>query len=105
MAEKEGEILVDDLISRKALLEVVGKMPLCWEYGQAVSDVYDIIKSMPTLTLDDLRPKGRWERHEDGKIYCNVCKKKALEVKKGVWHIPNFCNECGADMRGGGEDA
>ena len=73
-------------------------------YISALSVAEGMIATLPTLTLDDLRPKGRWERKEDGKVYCSVCQKKALEVKKGVWHIPNFCNHCGADMRGGGED-
>lgn len=73
-----------------------------YHFFRAVDE--EAIAEMPTLTLDDLRPKGRWERKEDGKVYCSVCQKKALEVKKGVWHIPNFCNHCGVDMRGGGED-
>jgi hypothetical protein len=63
-----------------------------------------VLAQTPTLTLDDLRPKGRWERDENGKVRCSVCKKKALEAKSGVWYVPNFCYNCGADMRGGGED-
>lgn len=38
-----------DLISREALLDIVGKMPLDWEYGKAVSDIYDIIKAAPSV--------------------------------------------------------
>lgn len=53
------------------------------------------------LTLDDLRTKGRWERDENRNVCCGVCKKKALEAKRGVWYVPNFCPNCGADMRGG----
>lgn len=34
-----------DLIDRESLLDIVGKMPLDWEYGRAVSDIYDIIKT------------------------------------------------------------
>jgi hypothetical protein len=64
----------------------------------------DEIAEMPTLTLDDLRPKGRWERDENGKVRCSVCKKKTLEAKEGVWYTSSFCHNCGADMRGGGED-
>lgn len=73
--------------------------------GQLISFLECKMRTREAPTLDDLRPKGRWERKEDGKVYCSVCQKKALEVKKGVWNIPNFCNHCGADMRGGGEDA
>ena len=89
---------------------VIGRYYADWEYHCIEMGEDDrqwlkqCIEQAPTLTLDDLRPKGRWERNEDGKVCCSVCKKKALEVKKGVWHIPNFCNHCGADMRGGGED-
>lgn len=70
----------------------------------AVAGFRTLIISAPTLTLDDLRPKGRWERDENGKVYCGVCKKKALEAREGVWFVPDFCPSCGADMRGGGED-
>lgn len=39
----------NDLVSREALLDIVGKMPLDWEYGKAVSDIYDIIKTAPAV--------------------------------------------------------
>lgn len=48
------------------------------------------LKSAPTLTIDDLRPKGRWK---DGT--CTNCGQ--VDFSK-----PNFCPNCGADMRGGG---
>ena len=60
-------------------------------------------RCQPVLT-NEARPHGRWERDENEKVRCSVCKKKALEAKKGVWYVPNFCPHCGADMRGGGED-
>lgn len=102
---------MDDLISRKALLDIVGKIPLSWEYGQAISDVYDIIKTMPTLTLDDLRPKGRWSIVEIDKVSnritiecpeCGMVEEMSLTAY-GLGH--NFCHSCGADMRGGGSGA
>lgn len=36
------------LIDADALLGILGKMPLIWEYGQAVSDIYDIVEKQPT---------------------------------------------------------
>ena len=59
----------------------------------------DRVNMAPTLTLDDIRPKGRWLHHENGVAYCSNCKTDAVE--DGT----NFCPECGADMRGGAEDA
>ena len=40
---------MDDLISRDYLREIVGGMPTEWEYGAAVSDIYDIIMKAPAV--------------------------------------------------------
>lgn len=66
------------------------------------------VSETPTLTLDDLRPKGRWEDKYDGKyanqVYrCSACGVRAMNVDNKAWFLPNFCPHCGADMRGGGE--
>ena len=37
------------LIDADALLAKVGEMPLDWEYGQAVNDIYEIIRNAPTI--------------------------------------------------------
>ena len=66
--------------------------------------VKETVSCIRTLTLDDLRPEGRWEKDERGKCRCSACKKNALEPKPGVYFVPGFCYHCGADMRGGGED-
>lgn len=61
------------------------------------------------ITLDDLRPTGRWltwsekfPKHnvEHGVslgVFCSLCELHAD-------NISGFCPNCGADMRGGGED-
>lgn len=89
----------DDLISRKELLDIVGKMPQSWEYGQAVSDIYDIIKSMPAIDIEKLLPKGRamWIPYYNGGLdrreyRCSRC-----------WNgTPNKqdprCLNCGSEM-------
>lgn len=90
---------MDDLISRKALLDIVGKMPQSWEYGQAVSDIYNIIKSMPAIDIEKLLPKGRamWIPYYNGGLdrreyRCSRC-----------WNgTPNNqdprCLNCGSEM-------
>ena len=68
--------------------------------------LYDLAQT-PTLTLDDLRPKGRWIMR-GGKRYCSHCGERACVTrdKEDFWYTKGtqFCSECGADMRGGGED-
>lgn len=68
------------------------------------------LKSAPTLTLDNLRPKGRWNIVEFDKdsrritIECSECGmvEEMTVMAYGFGH--NFCHICGADMRGGGEE-
>lgn len=69
--------------------------------------VWHIIEHMPTLTLDDLRPKGRWNIVEIDKatnritIECPKCGmvEEVPLTTYGLWR--DFCPSCGADMRGG----
>ena len=58
------------------------------------------LENASTLTLDDLRPKGRWnplpedDREQMIGDQCSLC---------GYEHFGsrfNFCPNCGADMRG-----
>lgn len=66
--------------------------------------VFYIIEQMHTLTLDDLRPKGRWEPADDGDgVVCSECGTDfcILVYATDDFH---FCPSCGADMRGGGEE-
>ena len=58
------------------------------------------LEEMPTITLDDLRPHGRWIISSDGYYpYCSNCKK---EPKSG--DMTPYCPHCGAkmDMEEGG---
>lgn len=63
------------------------------------------VSNAPTLTLDDLRPKGRWVWADDGYCRCSECTQKAPVIRQ--WDdepmatMTNFCPFCGADMRGG----
>ena len=61
------------------------------------------IEDVPVLTLDDLRPKGRWVMR-GGKLYCSHCGERACVTrdKEDFWYTKGtqFCPNCGADMRG-----
>lgn len=54
--------------------------------------------------LESEKPKGEWKIVEeiDGRPVCSVCNKCANVglVRDYVYYIPNFCPNCGADMRG-----
>ena len=83
--------------------DAVCSMCLC-HYGEcpdreigecAVSDA-------PTLTLDDLRPRGRWEKKVvRGKEVpcCSVCGRDT-----GITYEYDFCPNCGAELDGGFEN-
>ena len=69
--------------------------------GVAVKTVYkdfiDVVNKQPTITLDDIRPKGEWIMHDDEIL--------GLSCECSVCHIETmgdtpFCSHCGADMRG-----
>lgn len=67
----------------------------------AIQEAISIIAhEVPTLTLDDLRPKGRWV---DGN--CSLC---GTAIPTDDWWDLideadcHYCYNCGADMRGGG---
>ena len=58
----------------------------------------DDIKNAPTVTAD--RPKGKWKVIKKNinttLVSCSECGKR--------FHIPNYCFDCGADMRPKGDD-
>lgn len=95
------------LIDADALLHAIGELPLAWEYGQAVSEIYEIVKNAPTINPDDLRPRGRWETslveadgvsmyshfHNDGKC-------KYFYADHDCAGNP-YCPNCGAKMENG----
>lgn len=94
----DGGRLIDSLESAKRGRGI--------EVDLVYSLIQEGIRQLPTLSVDDLRPKGRWEwlgpyrYNNDGMIgTCSVCKERLRLFAH------NYCPNCGADMRGGGEDA
>lgn len=73
-------------------------------YFSALSVVEGMLACAPTLTLDDLRPKGRWELADDGDgVVCSECGTDFCSLVYATDDF-HFCPSCGADMREGGED-
>ena len=54
------------------------------------------VNMAPTITLDDLRPKGRWVDGECTNCGCDALYNKGIPVPT----YTEFCPTCGADMRG-----
>lgn len=71
-------------------------------YIDALEQIDDWLDAQPAITLDDPRPKGRWEPVDARYSRCTNCKKERNVRTQIAWA---FCPSCGADMRGGGEDA
>lgn len=91
------------------------------EGGFAFAPIYCVMKgdldNAPTVTiaewkaempsyikeamLDALRPDGEW-LYDDGRPQCPFCKTLAPFNDYDGFNLSNFCPECGADLRKGG---
>lgn len=99
----DGDRLIDSLESAKRGRGI--------EVDLVYSLIQEGIRQLPTLSVGDLRPKGRWNLGEIDKannritIECPKCgmAEEVAFATYGLWR--DFCPSCGADMRGGGEDA
>ena len=94
----------DDLLRRVNFLLATIYTP---ELVEILKALKEYLEKAPTLTLDDLRPKGRWVMR-GGKLYCSHCGERACVTrdKEDFWYTKgtHICPSCVADMRGGGED-
>ena len=61
-------------------------------------DVVDMLESRPTITLDDLRPHGKWERHPDETHFCSNCGRDATYNFDGWEVLGVSCTYCDAKM-------
>ena len=89
----DGEELmdrVDFILSRVKTPEIVSVFQKLKSY----------LEKAPTLTIADLRPKGRWKDGECTNCGCDALYHKGVPVPTYTEFYPS----CGADMRGGGED-
>lgn len=77
---------------------LVGYAPpeMVWDAG----DIEHKLDEMPTLTLDDIVPHGRWEQTKDGDWECSNCK-EAVNIcvcGKDKTRYKPFCPNCMAKM-------
>lgn len=87
------------IIDADALVEFIdlGHLRNPLESCYSERDVVDMLESRPTLDYKDFVPQGEWEfvkaDENDMPIYrCTNCKTKR-------YGRPNFCSNCGANMR------
>jgi hypothetical protein len=80
--------------------ELLTAFPIDDEPTVTKSCVRMTIQYMPTI--EPMRKRGKWIDKsggiEDAWNYCSVCGEQAIDLY-------DFCPNCGADMRKGGEDA
>lgn len=88
---------MDDLISRKALLEKAWEADTQCGYVQVV-DVGDI-EDAPAVDAVPMR-RGKWIFNDDWwEFRCSVCQGAIGNIKKY-----KFCPHCGAKMNGGNDN-
>lgn len=65
-------------------------------------EIIDIINKMPVI---ESRPKGKWIKESDYKVMgdgymwnCSECGNRVYVDSNGLF--PNYCEDCGTDMRG-----
>ena len=70
------------------------------------TDLRDFLRSLPTVSPDEVRGVGKWERdeYEDNKFWANYCSLCCSYLPYGLEWKPNYCPSCGARM-GGVQDA
>lgn len=93
---------MDDLIRgrKNALFE--------WkrEFREVINELYlprdDYLRVMNFISdVPSAQKKGHWKHDPDELTYCSECGKYVYDdgTYHMIWH-PNFCPNCGADMRG-----
>ena len=84
-----------DYIDKESLLHKIGQMPTAWEYGQAVKDIYDMVKNEPAANVAPV-VHGRWIFNDDWwEFRCTNCHKSIGNIEKY-----KYCPHCGARMDG-----
>lgn len=105
----DGEMCMDDFISRESAIEALKSLPTWWGdgggwYGHAqppmvaLLDPLDAVNAIDNIPAADVRPvkRGKWLEYDDTEYFrakCSLC---------GNWidtrHGTNYCPNCGAQM-------
>ena len=99
----------DDLISREAVLEKIGKLPLTWEYGEAVKDCWNIVTNTPAIDTPPAVPAYWIEDRTD--IVCSACgaryESEIAYMRKdaNAEVYPMHCPACGKCLDGDPHDS
>jgi hypothetical protein len=84
----EDKNLTDAIALKTLARNHVDNAPVCDDMGNSQKeDVVEVVH-------------GLWERNENDKIVCTVCKNEPLLDDFGFWSMSKYCPNCGADMRG-----
>lgn len=95
-----------DLISRQAAIKAIEDLQDCYN---GFSDTYDkaciigVIEEVPSI---DPVKHGQWFKTGQSLVYPDkfrnyFCSECGFELDAYIRQEPNFCPNCGADMRGG----
>ena len=100
-----------DLISRQAAIDALAKFvpyAICDEstesYTNGLTDAYNLILQLPSAQPE--QKKGKWIE-VDGTDYEQFCKCSVCGCGSDSFdtvYKPNFCPNCGADMRGDADE-
>ena len=64
------------------------------------------IDEQPTINAEPERKNGEWivEKDCEGKTRTCICGLCGYKTDKYTWKNPNYCSNCGADMRGDSDE-
>ena len=103
MTERSG--LMDDLISRKAVFELLDEIDSIYlaDYDDTFKSYTDLVNALfdedRLPSAQPQRIRGKWTVKEGELAFwdvCSVCRKVIIHITPHY----NFCPNCGADMRG-----
>ena len=96
---------MSDYIKREAVIDVLVEMSTLAIYEDSFEVIRGIRTAIEKIYAGDVveRKKGKWEWNiNDGFYYCSEC--EAISPREDQYgeycDCPNFCPNCGADMRG-----